>query len=138
MVVVCRHGVHRRILGCLLVYLDLDQTNPANRKRQFETRLKDLLRQVRAAHPDDDELLPATSEALKRDPQNQQAIAGEGTALVEKGALEKARRNLTRLEQLCGKTCAPTQDLAAAIARGPAQRMVSAEAVQTKPVVTAN
>lgn len=77
-------------------------------------------------------------EALKRDPQNQQAIAGEGTALVEKGALEKARRNLTRLEQLCGKTCAPTQDLAAAIARGPAQRMVSAEAVQTKPVVTAN
>ena len=40
----------------LTVYLDVDQTNAANRKRQFETHLKDMLKQLRAAHPDDDEL----------------------------------------------------------------------------------
>ncbi len=40
----------------LTVYLDMDQTNAANRKRQFETRLKDLLKQLRAAHSDDGEL----------------------------------------------------------------------------------
>ncbi|MDD5564428.1 MAG: hypothetical protein PHQ91_12015 [Thermoanaerobaculaceae bacterium] len=40
----------------LTVYLDVDQTNAANRKRQFETHLKDMLKQLRAANPDDDEL----------------------------------------------------------------------------------
>lgn len=40
----------------LTVYLDIDQTNTANRKRQFETRLKDLLRQLRAEYPGDEEL----------------------------------------------------------------------------------
>lgn len=77
-------------------------------------------------------------DALAADPDNQYAIAGEGAALVEKGAIEKARRNLARLEQLCGKDCAPTQQLAAAIAKGPAPRVVSASDVATKPVVTPN
>ncbi len=40
----------------LTMYLDIDQTNAANRKRQFETRLKDLLRQLRAEHAGDEEL----------------------------------------------------------------------------------
>lgn len=77
-------------------------------------------------------------QALARDPQNQPAIAGEGAALVEKGAVERARRNLTRLEQLCGAQCAPTRELAAAIARGPTPQMVSAEQVQAQPVVSPN
>ena len=46
----------------LTVYLDLDQTNPVNRKRQFETHLKDLLRQVRAANPDDNDLADTATE----------------------------------------------------------------------------
>ena len=66
-------------------------------------------------------------EALEIDPQDLSAISGEGAALAEKGALEKARRNLTRLQGLCGANCAPTRDLAAAIARGPAARVVTAE-----------
>jgi len=77
-------------------------------------------------------------EALELDPDNHFAIAGEGAALVEKGAVEKARRNLARLEQLCGKDCVPAQQLAAAITKGPPQRVVTAEAVQAKPVVSAN
>jgi len=46
----------------LTVYLDVDQTNSANRKRQFETHLKDLLKQLRAAHGDDEELAQACTE----------------------------------------------------------------------------
>jgi Tfp pilus assembly protein PilF len=42
-------------------------------------------------------------EALLRDPGNFAAISGEGAALVEKGALEKAKRNLATLQSLCGK-----------------------------------
>lgn len=78
-------------------------------------------------------------EALKLDPSNQYAIAGEGETLVAKGAVEKARRNLVKLEQLCGnKTCAPVRQLAAAIERGPAPQVVTAEQVEAKPEVTTN
>ena len=77
-------------------------------------------------------------DALSRDPNNVVAISGEGEAMVEKGAVEKARRNLSRLEGLCGKTCAETAELAAAIARGPAQRVVSAEAVKPEPKIESN
>ncbi|WP_292936355.1 MULTISPECIES: tetratricopeptide repeat protein [unclassified Novosphingobium] len=77
-------------------------------------------------------------QALDRDPNNVVAISGEGGAMVEKGALEKARRNLTRLEGLCGKGCTETADLAAAIARGPAPRVVSAEAVKPDPKIETN
>lgn len=48
----------------LTVYLDLDQTNPANRRRQFETHLKDMLRQLRAANPDDNDL-PGTATEVE-------------------------------------------------------------------------
>jgi tetratricopeptide (TPR) repeat protein len=78
-------------------------------------------------------------EALKLDPDNQYAIAGEGEALVEKGAVEKAKRNLARLEVLCGnKACAPARQLAAAIERGPTPQVVTAAQVEAKPEVTAN
>src|SRR6218665_533376 len=68
-------------------------------------------------------------EALQRDPGNLLAISGEGGALVEKGAIEKARRNLTRLQGLCGETCDATRQLSAAIAKGPTPRVLTAEAV---------
>lgn len=77
-------------------------------------------------------------EALVSDPVNVTAIAGEGEALAEKGAIEKARRNLAQLKNLCGNECEATRLLAAAIARGPAQRVVSAEAVTPQPVVSEN
>ncbi|MFM5930202.1 MAG: tetratricopeptide repeat protein [Novosphingobium sp.] len=77
-------------------------------------------------------------KALVSDPQNLDAIAGEGAALVEKGAVEKARRNLTRLEGLCGKSCAQSQLLSAAIAKGPSPRVLTAEAVKPSPSVSEN
>jgi len=61
-------------------------------------------------------------EALARDPENFAAISGEGAALVEKGALEKAKRNLARLRSMCGDTCPETEALKVTIAVG-AQRI---------------
>ncbi|WP_140420572.1 tetratricopeptide repeat protein [Novosphingobium sp. B 225] len=77
-------------------------------------------------------------QALMIDPGNQYAIAGEGEALVEKGAVEKARRNLARLRQLCGGDCPPSLTLAAAIQKGPAPRVVTADQVKPQPVVSQN
>ena len=77
-------------------------------------------------------------EALEREPNNLAAISGEGAALVEKGATEKARRNLAQLESMCGGDCAETRELAAALARGPQPRVLTAEAITPSPVVTQN
>lgn len=74
--------------------------------------------------------------ALEREPDNLAALSGEGAALVEKGAVEKARRNLAKLQSMCGDTCAETERLATAIAKGPQQRVLTAEAVMPDAVVT--
>lgn len=75
-------------------------------------------------------------ETLERDPGNLAAISGEGAAMVEKGAIEKARLNLAKLESLCGDTCPETRSLAAALANGPQPRVLTAEAVMPDAVVT--
>ncbi|EAQ30370.1 hypothetical protein NAP1_06320 [Erythrobacter sp. NAP1] len=61
-------------------------------------------------------------EALARNPDYFAAISGEGEALVEKGAVDKAQRNLARLESMCGQSCPETQALQARIAAGPPAR----------------
>ncbi|QFT78071.1 tetratricopeptide repeat protein [Erythrobacter sp. THAF29] len=71
-------------------------------------------------------------EALARDPNNFAAISGEGEALVEKGALEKAKRNLSRLESLCGANCPETVALQSSIAAGPPARL-AAETAEAGP-----
>jgi tetratricopeptide (TPR) repeat protein len=76
--------------------------------------------------------------ALERDPNNFVALSGEGEALVEKGAVEKARRKLAQLESLCGAGCSESRQLAAAIAQGPQPATLTAEAVMPEPVVTQN
>ena len=75
---------------------------------------------------------------LSTDSQNLAAIAGEGSALAEKGALEKARLNLAKLQGLCGGSCPEARQLALAIAKGPAPQIVSAETIKPQPVVTEN
>ncbi len=75
-------------------------------------------------------------EAIERDPRNFAAISGEGEALLEKGAVEKARRNLARLESLCGASCMETRELAAALASGPP--VMTAEVTTPVRVITQN
>ena len=58
-------------------------------------------------------------EALTAEPSNVMAISGEGAAFVEKGAVEKAKENLAKIQKLCPKTCAEGTTLAAVIAKGP-------------------
>jgi tetratricopeptide (TPR) repeat protein len=77
-------------------------------------------------------------EALEREPGNLAAITGEGEALVERGAVEKAKANLAKLESLCGEGCVETQTLAAAIQAGPAPQVLTAEAITPDAVVTQN
>jgi Tfp pilus assembly protein PilF len=77
-------------------------------------------------------------EALEREPGNLAAITGEGEALVERGAVEKAKANLAKLESLCGEGCVETQELAAAIEAGPTPQILTAEALAPDAVVTQN
>lgn len=77
-------------------------------------------------------------EALKSDPRNVVAIAGEGAALAEKGAVEKARRNLARLEDICGANCAAARELSAVIASRPKQQLVTADAAKPELEVSEN
>ncbi len=76
--------------------------------------------------------------ALEREPGNLAAISGEGEALLEKGAVEKARRNLAKLETLCGGNCPETQQLAQALEKGPSAAVLRAEAISPEAVVTQN
>lgn len=75
-------------------------------------------------------------EALLIEPNDVQALAGQGDALVQKGAVAKARENLARIKQLCVTACAEQDRLAAVIAKGPNTPVISAQAVQPKPVVS--
>lgn len=60
-------------------------------------------------------------EALTLEPNDIAALRGQGEAMVQKGALGRARENLAKIRTLCGKEseCAPATSLAAAIAKGP-------------------
>lgn len=76
-------------------------------------------------------------EALLLEPNDVAALAGQGEALVAKGALVKARENLARVKTLCVNSCPEQAMLAAAIERGNSGPAMSAQAVAPRPVVTA-
>ena len=59
------------------------------------------------------------ADALRIEPNDVNALAGQGEAYVQRGAVERARRNLTRVQELCGRTCPQANSLAAVIQRGP-------------------
>ena len=60
-----------------------------------------------------------TKKALALEPNDAQAIALQGQAMVELGAVARARENLARLQTLCPGGCVPLTELNAAISRGP-------------------
>lgn len=73
------------------------------------------------------------NEALKLDPNDLTALEGQGEALVQRGAVEKAKANLERLRKLCGDGCAQVSQLSAAIAKGPPADVVTAQAPTPAP-----
>lgn len=72
-------------------------------------------------------------EALTVDPNDTGALAGQGEALVAKGAVTKARENLARIRTICVNGCADAVRLAGAIERGPPPAVRSAQIATPKP-----
>jgi len=62
-----------------------------------------------------------TNKALALEPTDRDALAVQGEAMVELGALPRAKDNLAKLQQLCGTAgCPQVAVLSTAIAKGPA------------------
>ncbi|MFC7497868.1 tetratricopeptide repeat protein [Enterovirga sp. GCM10030262] len=72
------------------------------------------------------------SEALALEPNDVGALAGQGEALVQRGAVERAKRNLDRIKTLCEAPCPQATTLAAVIAKGQPAEVVTAQAPETK------
>lgn len=72
-------------------------------------------------------------EALTLEPNDTAALAGQGEAMVQKGAVERARVNLARIKTLCKVECSPATTLAAAIQKGPPPAVVTAQATTVVP-----
>ena len=72
-------------------------------------------------------------DALALDPNDVVALGAQGEAMVQKGAVERARVNLKRINQLCKGSCPPAVALTAAIAKGPPAEIVTAEATTKVP-----
>ena len=60
-----------------------------------------------------------TNRALLLEPTDRSAFAVQGEAMVELGALGKAKEVLTKLQAVCTAGCPEATSLSAAIARGP-------------------
>jgi tetratricopeptide (TPR) repeat protein len=71
-----------------------------------------------------------TNKALIMEPNDRDAIAVQGQAMVEMGATARAKENLQKLQTLCApKGCPQVAELSSAIARGPT--VASAKAPET-------
>ncbi len=73
-------------------------------------------------------------EALLIEPNDVIALSGQGEALVQKGAIERAKENLARIEKLCVNACPEQTRLATAIEKGPDKPVMAAEAATPKPL----
>lgn len=71
------------------------------------------------------------SEALKLEPNDVNALAGQGEALVQRGAVERAKRNLEKVRAACNGACPQAATLAAVIAKGPPPEVLTARAPET-------
>ena len=67
------------------------------------------------------------ADALRMEPNDVNALAGQGEAYVQRGAVERARRNLERVQSLCRQPCPQAQQLSAVIQRGPPAEVLAAQ-----------
>jgi tetratricopeptide (TPR) repeat protein len=74
-----------------------------------------------------------TNRALALEPTDRDALTVQGEAMVELGALPRAKENLAKLQKLCGATgCPQVAVLSTAIARGPALAAATPEQAPKK------
>lgn len=69
------------------------------------------------------------TKALELDPNNSYALAGQGRAFVAKGAVARAEANLAKLQLVCANGCEPIAWLSDAIAAGPPEKVITADAL---------
>lgn len=72
-------------------------------------------------------------EALLLEPNDLAALRGQGEAMVQKGAVERAKENLAKIQKLCAKSCGEGTQLAAVIAKGPPIQSAATEAPKDAP-----
>ena len=72
------------------------------------------------------------NKALALEPNDRDALAVQGVAMVELGATPRAQQNLAKLQALCVKGCPQVSELGAAITRGPTPTAVKPTAASKK------
>lgn len=72
-------------------------------------------------------------DALLLEPNDLTALAAEGDALVQRGAVQRAKDNLARIQAICKTGCPQATTLAAAIAKGPPAPVQTAQAIDKVP-----
>lgn len=72
-------------------------------------------------------------DALKIEPNDVNALEGQGEAYVQRGAVDRARANLDRVRTLCGQACPQATQLAAVIQRGPPADVLAAQRPDAGP-----
>jgi tetratricopeptide (TPR) repeat protein len=73
-----------------------------------------------------------TNEALQLEPNDLDAIEVQGEAMVELGAIPRAKQNLAKLQKLCSNNCRQVAALSTAINRGPTVASATAPKVPKK------
>jgi tetratricopeptide (TPR) repeat protein len=74
-------------------------------------------------------------EALDIEPNDQTALAGQADAMIGKGAVEAARKNIARLKMLCRSDCAVVDSLALAATKAAEKPQLQASVLEIKPTV---
>jgi Tfp pilus assembly protein PilF len=67
------------------------------------------------------------ADALRLEPNDVTALSAQGEAYVQRGAVDRARQNLARLQTLCRQPCPAATQLAAVIQRGPPADVLAAQ-----------
>jgi len=119
-----RAGQHNRAMDLMETALAVD---PRNRRAYMG------LAEVAQAQALPGKAITYYSRALRLEPNDTAALAGQGEALVQRGAIQRANENLARIKALCKSECAPAARLAAAIAKGPPPAVQTAQANTVVP-----
>jgi len=72
------------------------------------------------------------NEALQLEPNDLDALEVQGEAMVELGAIPRAKENLAKLQKLCAAGCRQVAELSEAISRGPTVASVTKPNVSKK------
>lgn len=78
------------------------------------------------------------ADALKLEPNDVTALAGQGEALVQRGAVERAKQNLAKVQTVCKGACPQATTLAAVIAKGPPAEVLTARIPEAATPTTEN